>query len=102
MFGFEFLLMTFKIILPFIKYMVNLFEILTYSNFGSKPTYFSVLDFVFTLTKLGLQLMLINFIRLTYGLPLYLIGDAIENIIGIFKAFKVFIRSCYLVYMIQR
>jgi hypothetical protein len=57
---------------------------------------------VFTLAKLTLQLLLINFIRLTYGLPLFLIGDAIENIVGIFKAFQVFFRSFYLVWMIKK
>jgi hypothetical protein len=39
---------------------------------------------------------------MTYGMPLFLIADAIEYIFGIFKAFKVFIKSFYLVWVINR
>jgi hypothetical protein len=63
---------------------------------------FKILDFGFTLVKLCMQLVLINYIRATYGLPIYLIGDAIENIVGIYRAFRVFMKSCYLVYMIKK
>jgi len=64
--------------------------------------FIKIFDFIFTLAKLSLQLLLINHIRMTFGMPLFLIADAIEYIFGIFKAFKVFIKSFYLIWAINR
>lgn len=79
LFAFEFLLLFLKTLLPYIKYLINLLEVLTFSHFFFKQTFFSALDFFFTSTRLIIQILVINFIRINLGLPLHLIADTIEN-----------------------
>lgn len=102
LYAFEFFLLFTKALLPFIKYIINLLEIVTFSHFESKLTIFSVLDFVFTSTKLIIQLLLLNFIRTNLGMPLHLIADTIETVFGLINTLKNFINSCYLTYRLHR
>lgn len=102
LYAFEFFLLFTKALLPFIKYNINLIEIVTFSHFESKLTIFSVLDFLFTSTKLIIQLLSLEFIRRNFGLPLHLIADTIETIFGLFNTLKNFINSCLLTYRLHR
>ncbi len=52
LFGLEFFLLFLKALLPFIKYLFNIFELFTFSHFEHKLTIFSVFEFVFNSTKL--------------------------------------------------
>ena len=79
----EILLTAIKLILPLIKYVINTFELFTYSNFEHKNTFFSILDFIFTTVKLVIRLLIMNYVRINFGLPLHLIGDAIEDVVRI-------------------
>lgn len=79
LFAFEFLLLFLKTLVPYIKYVINLLEVLTFSHFFFKQTLFSALDFFFTSTRLIIQLLVINFIRLHIGLPLHMMAETVEN-----------------------
>ena len=102
LYAFEFFLLFTKALLPFLKYTINLLEIITFSHFESKLTIFSVLDFVFTSMKLIIQLLLLDFIRRNLGLPIHLIAETIETIFGLINTLKNFINSCALTYKLNR
>ena len=102
LYAFEFFLLFTKALLPFLKYLINLLEIATFSHFESKLTIFSVLDFVFTSMKLIIQLGLLEFIRRKLGLPLHLVAETIETIFGLINTLKNFINSCILTYRLNR
>lgn len=102
LYAFEFFLLFTKALLPFLKYIINLIEIVTYSHFESKLTIFSVLDFVFTSSKLIIQLLLLDFIRRNLGLPIHLIADTIETVFSLINTLKIFINSCVLTYRLNR
>ena len=102
LFAMEFFLIFTKGLLPFVKYCVNLFEIITFSHFESKITMFSVLDFIFTTTKLVIELWFLNYIRLHMGFPIHLMGETFENIISLWNTFRNFYNSCVLTYRFNK
>lgn len=77
-------------VLPFIKYVVNLIELTTYSHYESKTTVFSILEFIFTMTKCVIELLLINFIRKNFQLPIHLLGEYLETSINLISTIKQF------------
>ena len=102
LFSFEFLLLFLKGLLPFIKYSFNLFEILTFSHFEGKIMVFSVLEFLFSSARLILQLLLFNFIRLNFGLPLHLLADTLESLSALWNTVKKFMNSVMLSSKLQK
>ena len=88
--------------LPFIKYVINLIELVTLSHFETKYTIFSILDFLFTSGRLIAQLWFMNYIRKNLGLPLHLLGEAIENVVNLITTLKNFYSACYLIYHLNR
>lgn len=88
--------------LPFIKYITNLFELVTFSHYESKQTMFSVLEFVFTMAKLIIELMLINFIRKNFVFPIHLFGEYIENIINLITTVRNFWNTIALILRLNK
>ena len=57
----------------FIKYLVNIFETATLSNFENKPIAFTILDFVSTCSQLMIQIYMCYYIIQHHGFPFYII-----------------------------
>ncbi|CAD8075110.1 unnamed protein product [Paramecium sonneborni] len=102
LFGFEFMLLPIRIALPFIKYVINLFEILTLSQFDSKQTIFSGLEVLSTMLKLCVQIMLFQYVLNTQGFLLILFVDTFENAFAMLKKLKAFYNQMKLVRMIDK
>ncbi|CAD8065493.1 unnamed protein product [Paramecium primaurelia] len=102
LFGFEFMLLPIRIALPFIKYVINLFEIQTLSQFDSKQIIFSGLEVLSTILKLWVQIMLFQYVLNTQGFLLILFVDTFENAFAMFKKLKAFYNQVKLVRMIEK
>ncbi|CAD8088355.1 unnamed protein product [Paramecium sonneborni] len=102
LFGFEFMLLPIRIALPFIKYVINLFEIQTFSQFDSKQIIFSGLEVLSTMLKLCVQIMLFQYVLNTQGFLLILFVDTFENALAMFKKLKAFYNQMKLVRMIDK
>ncbi|CAK79329.1 unnamed protein product (macronuclear) [Paramecium tetraurelia] len=100
--GFEFILLPIRIALPFIKHVVNLFEILTLSQFDTKAIIFCGLDVLKTLFKLGVQILLFQYVLNSQGFLLILFVDGVENAYAMFNKIKVFYNQVKLIRMIER
>ncbi|CAD8176315.1 unnamed protein product [Paramecium octaurelia] len=100
--GFEFMLLPIRIALPFIKHVVNLFEILTLSQFDTKAIIFCGLDVLKTLLKLGVQYLLFQYVLNTQGFLLILFVDGVENAYAMLNKIKVFYNQVKLIRMIER
>ena len=88
--------------LPFVKYVTNLFELVTYSHFESKATIFSVLEFVFTMAKTIIELLLINFIRKNFQLPIHLLAEYIETVANLIRTVRKFYSTISLIARINK
>ncbi|CAD8164913.1 unnamed protein product [Paramecium pentaurelia] len=102
LFGFEFMLLPIRIALPFIKYVINLFEIQTLSQFDSKQIIFSGLEVLSTILKLWVQIMLFQYVLNTQGFLLILFVDTFENAFAMLKKLKAFYNQVKLVRMIEK
>ena len=89
-------------ILPFLKYVFNLLELVTLSHFESKQTLFAVFDFVFTMLKLIIELLLINFIRKNFMFPIHLFSEYIENIINLVNTVRTFYNTIALTFRLHK
>ncbi|CAD8166699.1 unnamed protein product [Paramecium pentaurelia] len=102
LFGFEFMLLPIRITLPFLKYVINIFEILTFSQFDSKQIIFSGLEVLSTILKLCVQIMLFKYVLNTQGFLLILFVDTFENAFAMLKKLKAFYNQIKLVRMIDK
>ncbi|CAD8161277.1 unnamed protein product [Paramecium octaurelia] len=102
LFSFEFALLPIRMVLPVIKYVFNLFEILTYSQFESKQTIFSALEVLSKILKLSVQIILFQHVLNTQGFLLILLVDIVENGIALYKKIKAVYNQIKLVRMINR
>lgn len=75
---------------------------LTFSHFEGKIMVFSVLEFIFSSARLILQLLLFNFIRLNFGLPLHLLADTLESLSALWNTVKKFMNSIMLSSKLQK
>ncbi|CAK74614.1 unnamed protein product (macronuclear) [Paramecium tetraurelia] len=102
LFSFEFALLPIRMVLPVIKYLMNLFEILTYSQFESKQTVFSALEVLSKILKLIVQIILFQQVLNTQGFLLILLVDIIGNLVALYKKIKAVYNQIKLVRMINR
>ena len=64
----------------YIKYIINLLEMVTLGRYESKMTIFSVIEFIFTVTRLLFQIAFFFKISNLIGVPYYMILDFIDTL----------------------
>jgi len=91
-FWYEIVLLCVKFLTPFIKYIINLFEMWTLSDFDSKSTIFTVIDFVSNCLCIIINIYVSLYIIYYSGyFPIYVIRDMIIYI-------SMFIKACHSFY----
>lgn len=58
---------------PFIKYIINVFEMATLSNFEFKSTFFTIVDFISTSICILIQIIMCVYVIRHHGLPFYIL-----------------------------